>query len=115
MKAENYLSDLEKKAVERFNSDIVMKNAVKKVLLEPVYLQGTLSPGAEPTPSKNFMLTPVFNMLMGKRENWDNEKLGEWTRANAMAIQFIEGGFGELEKFKANSTEEEKKTENPAL
>jgi hypothetical protein len=101
--AENYLSDIEKAEIKRFNENKVLKEAVRKVMLEPLYLHGTLAKGGGGvedinTPSRNFVLTPVFNMLLGKREMWDAEKIGQWTLAAAQAIQMVEQGFGTLEK-----------------
>lgn len=100
MSAEKYLTDLEKEKIKTFNQDTVLKNAVRKVILEPLYKQGVLGADKEHEPNINFALTDAFNMLLQKREMWDMEKLGFVTLANARAIQLIEQGLGELEKIK---------------
>lgn len=112
MKPETYLSKLEQDKIKIFNEDRVLKEALRKVLLEPLYNHGVMRPDGENDPTRNFVLTPVFNMLLGKRETWSNEQIGEFTRASAMAIQFLEQGFGELDKFKAE-LKEEQDVDNP--
>lgn len=98
MAAEKYLTDIEKEKIITFNSDVVLKNAIRKVMLDPLYNQGVLGAQEEHDPARNFALTPAFNMLLQKREMWDVEKLGYITMANAMAVQMVEQGFGDLEK-----------------
>lgn len=100
MSATNYLTDIEKQKIEAFNADTVLKNAVRKVMLEPLHNHGVMGAEAEYDPTKNFALTDAFNMLLQKREMWDFEKLGMATLANARAIQLIEQGFGQLESIK---------------
>lgn len=111
MNPETYLSDLEKNKIIAFNEDKVLKNAIYKVMLEPLYNHGVLRPEGIVDPTRNFALTQAFNMLLQKREMWDLEKLGAVNLANAMAIQMIEQGFGELEKFK-NEPKSEKENED---
>ena len=97
-----YLSDLEISKIKSFNEDEVLKNALRKVFLSPLYNQGVLSPKGEldeTNPTQNFALTSAFHMLLQKREMWDLEKLGAINLANAMAIQMVEQGFGECEKY----------------
>jgi len=107
MSPATYLTELEIAKIQAFNEDVVLKNAIRKVLLEPLYNHGVLGADAEHDPTKNFALTPAFNMLMQKREMWDMEKLGMFTMANAMAIQMLEQGFGALEGLKATPESEE--------
>jgi hypothetical protein len=104
MSATSYLSDLEKQKIKAFNEDTVLKNAVRKVMLEPLYNQGVLGSEKEHDPTINFALTDAFKMLLGQREMWDMQKLGAITMANARAIQLVEQGFGELEKVKDEPT-----------
>jgi len=101
--SDSYLSEIEKTEIQRFNENKVLKEAIRKVMLEPLYLQGTLvkegSVQGLNDPTRNFVLTPVFNMLLTKREMWDTERIGQWTLTCAQAIQMIEQGFGNLEKY----------------
>ena len=111
MNPEEYLTKIEIDQLKAFNENVVLKNAIKKVLLDPIYNQGVLKEGL--IPSRNFALTQAFNMLLQKRETWDYEKIGIDTMTNAKAIQLVEQGFGELEKFKVEKKEKSKK-DNPA-
>lgn len=102
MTPETYLLPAQIDKLKIFNEDKLLKDAVRKVMLEPLYQHGVMNQ-EEADATRNFVLTPVFNMLLGKREVWSNEQIGEFTRASAMAIQFVEQGFGELDKFKSVS------------
>ena len=111
MKPEDYLLPIQVEKLKAFNKDPMLKDALYKVFLAPLYLQGVMIKGKEFNAPTNFALTPAFDMILKRRETWDNEKLGEWVKVQAQAIQFVEQGFGELEKFtdkpKAEGTEEE--------
>lgn len=114
MEPKQYLSEIEQDKIKRFNEDKVLKEALRKVFLSPLYQQGVMTPAGlveGNSPARNFALTPAFHMLLQKREMWDIEKLGMVTLSNAMAIQLIEQGFGELEKFVNVSKTEEKGTD----
>jgi hypothetical protein len=113
MTSEKYLSEQEIDKLKTFNQDTVLKNAIRKVLLEPIYGQGVLEQG-DSSPARNFALTQSFNMLMQKREMWDLEKIGFDVMTSAKAIQYIEQGFGEVEKYQIEETKEEAVEENPA-
>jgi hypothetical protein len=109
MKTEDYLTSIEIDKIKAFNEDKVLKSAIRKVMLAPLYQHGRIEQG-EHDPTVNFALTPAFNMLLQRREMWDFEKLGMFNMAAAQAIQFLEQGFGELDKFKNEvkpQTEEE--------
>lgn len=100
MTTPTYLTDLEKSKIKAFNEDTVLKNAVRKVMLEPLYNHGVLTAEDEHNPIQNFALTDAFNMLLQKRDMWDMERLGFVTLANARAVQLVEQGFGQLESVK---------------
>jgi len=114
MNPEEYLAKVEIDKIKSFNEDKVLKEALRKVFLEPIYQHGVLTKG-EIDPTRNFALTPAFSMLLTKREMWDFEKLGLHTMASAMAIQMIEQGFGSLDKFKIEPKEATVVEENPAI
>lgn len=105
MKPEEYLTKIEQDKIKVFNEDKVLKGALRKVFLDPIFNQGVLNQG-KVDPTRNFALTPAFNMLLQKRETWDFEKIGLNTMAAAMAIQMLEQGFGELEKYRNEVKEE---------
>ena len=115
MEPSSYLSELEINKIKAFNEDNVLKEAIRKVMLEPLYNHGVMRPEGTNDPTINFVLTPVFNMLMGKREMWSDEQVGQFTKASAMAIQLIEQGFGGLDKFKNEPEIDRTPTDNVAV
>lgn len=111
METSEYLTKVQIDKIKAFNEDKDLKNAIYKVLLVPLYQHGRMEQG-EHNATKNFVLTPVFNMLLGKREMWEPEKIGNFTLASAMAIQFVEQGFGELDKFTVEKVEKKENEED---
>jgi len=111
METQDYLTKVQIDKIKAFNEDKVLKNAIYKVLLAPLYQHGRMEQG-EHDATKNFALTPAFNMLLQKREMWNLETLGQHTLASAMAIQFLEQGFGELDKFTVEKVDKKENEEN---
>lgn len=110
MKPEDYLSKNEISKVEQFCKDTVMLNAVKKVILEPVYLNGTLQKDTDPDPFKNFALV-IAQQVAGANDA--NAEAGRRLMATSEGVQLVERGFQTLLKLK--TPEKPKKDEgNPA-
>jgi len=103
-----YLSEAEKSAIKTFCENKAMFNAVKKVLLAGIYINGTLKPDVEPDTMRNWAL----QMPLGA-EHFTDEQLGSNLRASAEGLNFVEAGFSMLEKIKVEEPKKEKK--NPAL
>ena len=112
-----YLSEQEKAALEKFASDPVTFEAVRKALLEGIYYDGTLLAGKEAEPMKNFILgyfsnskggmpAPIFSM--------SDEDMGANLREIIHGISFIESGFKDLAKYKPVEVAEPKENKNPA-
>ena len=94
-KGREYLSDHEIMALEKFNDDKVMVEAVRKVLLEGIYFQGGLQHGKIADPSKNFMLALVTSNM----DLSHNEVLGEKVRSAAFGVIAVESGFKAIEQY----------------
>lgn len=107
------LSDIEKAKIIAFNNDVILREAVRKVLLAGIYDNGTLKAGEPADPTKNFALRKVFRTWI-KDIPVTNEELGEELRASAMGIQLLEAGFDELSRIKEETTVTGAE-ENPAL
>ena len=88
------LSNEEKTQIKRFIENETMMNAVKKVLLFPIYYNGALEAGKDPDPTRNSLLT-----LMGTSRNLPNEHLGGVLRAQMEGITYLENGFKTLEDY----------------
>lgn len=96
-----YLSELERKEVIKFNNNLVLSNAVKKVLLESIYNNGVLRKDNPPDPLRNAALGLSFQTLAGKVIS--NEDLGADLRGLSEGINLLEKGLFELSKIKEDS------------
>lgn len=110
---EKYLSDVEKEKIIKFNNDPILKNAVRKVLLESIYNNGTLREDVAPEPTRNAALALAIMAQNGS--DISNEKLGEDIRAMAQGITLLEQGLAHLEKIKSNEAPEGENKVNPAI
>ncbi len=90
-----YLSDIEVAEIEKFQNNIVMREAVKKVILESVYLHGTLMKDKEANPLLNFTLS-----LASKTGAFSNEQVGAELKATWQGINLVESGFADIAKIK---------------
>jgi hypothetical protein len=109
----DYLSDEEKVKVIQFNEDVVMSEAVRKVLLETIYSHGTLKENVMAQPLKNAALGLAFLSLSGKAVI-SNEQLAEDLRGLAHGVNLLESGFEKLSTIERETPSEEE-AENPAV
>lgn len=111
MEKYSFLSDLEKTLVEAFNNNEAQKDAVKKVLLNGIYGNGVIKPGAKHNGNENW----VYSLPWGNDGvSVSNEKLGAEVRAIAEGIRAVETIFlYEFPKVKEKQ-EEVKVKKNPA-
>lgn len=91
----DYLTDIEIKKIEVFNSDKILVEAVKKVLLQHIYSQGVITKGKSHNPLKNRALVLVGGDI-------SNEELGSQLRSLWEGVNALETGFTDLEKIKSN-------------
>ena len=106
-----FLSEAEKMKVEQFVNDLVMREAVRKVLLSGVYFDGIMEQDKPADPLKNFVIAAFTNQhsQLQTKEQWGNKM-----ETIINAISLIETGFKELEKAKRVEPETKDKVINPA-
>lgn len=110
---DTFLSQVEQDRIAQFNSDPILLNAVKKVMLAEIYQNGTLRADMAPEPLKNGAIALAFAALHVKAVI-TNEQLGEDLRAFAQAVNLLESGFGRLAKF-TKTAESKAEDTNPAV
>ena len=94
-----YLNEIERNEPAKLNENLVLLNAIKKVLLAYVYYEGVLTPGEYAGDSlKNFVLQKAAIALQAKEIT--DESLGASLRADTQALRLVELGFQEIEKYK---------------
>lgn len=108
-KYDGILTELHKSKLDQFCRDEVMFEAVKRVLLFPIYNAGTLGTTEKTQARRNF----VFNIYAAYSGTKDNEKLGESVARACEGINLLESAWDELERFKILKVESKK--ENPAI
>jgi len=101
----DFLNDKERSLVRNFADNPDMIEAVKKVLLQGVYQQGTLKPGEAPEPLKNWAVGVTLNQTLDPsgrpKDNPANyEKIGQRVFAITEGLNYLEGGFKEIDSFK---------------
>lgn len=105
----DFLSEIEKDKIINFNSDEVLVNAIKKVLLATIYSNGTLKKDVSPDPLRNGALGLAFLAIKGTGVV-SNTDLGEDIRGLAQGISLMEQGFNQLSKI---VKVEDKEVESP--
>lgn len=109
----NIITEVEEVEIRKFINNKIAYNAIKKVLLSPVYDEGVLKPKEEVgDPLKNFALNRASNAIQ-TNPGITNEMLGEDIRANAQACRLVELGFQQLEEYKDVEKPKEEE-DNPA-
>lgn len=102
------LSDLEKDKLRAIADDDVALDALKKLLLTPVYYNGTLEAGQPADPTRNFVLS------ITNRTDLTDEQLGQATRARADAVAMLENAFSILATFESEDPTPERSELNEA-
>lgn len=110
----NYLSDAEKNKIMTFNADIVLVNAVKKVLLEAIYNNGVLRKDNDPEPTRNAALSLAIACVNGQNVVSD-EHLGQDLRGMAQGVLLLEQGLAQLAKIKKVKEGESTNKDNPGI
>lgn len=95
---QDYLTDVEVEAIEQFNANETMREAVKKVLLQHIYTQGVITKGQDHDALKNRAL-----VLVGG--DYDDAALGGRLRALWEGVNALETGYDELGKIKSVKAE----------
>lgn len=89
-----YLNEQEVEKVTQFNEDEVMREAVKKVLLERIYHSGILEEG-KPANDKNW----AFNLGGLNDFAMDDEKVGNMLKTTTRGLALVEDAFNEIAEF----------------
>lgn len=107
-----FLTDLEVTKVEAFCADETMYEAVKKVLLQSIYAQGTLKAGEAADPLKN----RAFHLVQLATTNpIPDAELGAHLRGIWEGVNALEAGFQELEHYKTAAPEKDEAEDNVAI
>lgn len=79
--------------VEAFNDNPILKQAVRKIILFPLYHSGTLKQGQAANPMLNWIAG-----FLSADPKATNEEVGLEVKVRYAAIELLEGAFNELEK-----------------
>ena len=104
---QDILSEQEIANLESFNANPVMKEAVRKVLLLPLYYQGTFQKGKPANPMWNFMMG-----LVGSDAKATPEEIGRYAKIQYEGISAVEVAFDRISNFQ--KIEKVALGENPA-
>lgn len=91
-----YLNEIEKEKITTLLGDVVLKEALRKVFLKRIYDDGILKAGVAAKPYENFAL----NVYKNTEEMYSDEELGRVTKVRRLAIELVQTGFEELERYK---------------
>lgn len=91
-----FLNQSELQALERLNADFYGMQALKKVILHRIYYHGIIDGGILAEPLKNFML----NILDSAGKELTNAELGSLVRIKRIAVELLEEGVKDIEKYK---------------
>lgn len=105
---EEILTELEQDKVQQFYEDVIMREAVRKILLRGLYQNGTLKAGVAPDPKQNFALA------MANNPNATNESLGAELRGAYWGITILEQAFDKLSEIKKSAVVKKEEDNNIA-
>lgn len=95
-----YLNEEEILNIESFCKNEIMFEAVKKVLLAPIYRHGVPQKGEKHNP----LINGAFS-LVSQAPELSDEVLGQFLRAKWAGVTSVEQGFEELKKIKSDKVE----------
>jgi hypothetical protein len=99
----DFLTEVEISKIEQFCADEAMFDAVKKVILSPLYTDGTMTKGQKPK-----ITNQAFNLISQayqKDEDISNEVLGQGLRGLFEGVNALEQGFAYLKLIKTKAKE----------
>lgn len=100
-------TDREKQQLNKFVSDEILVELVKKVVLSAIYHEGTMKADR---PLENFCLAFADRSMGGLTR----EQMGEKLEASLMAVQLLNDGFARLGKFNKRTKTQDENRSNPA-
>lgn len=106
------LTDLEKEKIELFCKDEVLLGAVKKVLLQGIYVSGTIQKGFEVDPQVN----GAFSLAsLAVANPIPDSEIGAGVRAQWAGINFLKNAFDSLHTIKSKKVETDEDNINEAI
>lgn len=116
LKFEDYfdksLTEIEKVKIEHFCKDEVLYEAVRKVLLQAIYLSGTIQKGYVVDP----MINGAFSLAaLAVNNPIPDAEIGAGVRAQWAGINYLKNGLDSLQTIKATTVEEEEPTVNEGV
>jgi len=107
------ISEKEEIEIKKIVNNELTLNALKKVLLAPIYHEGVLEADVMVgDPLKNFALNKAATAIQ-QNPGITDQMLGETIRADTQGMRLIELGFLELNKYK-DKEESDGEEDNPA-
>ncbi len=91
------------------NQDVVMKEALRKILLAGIYENGTLKEGEPANPTRNFLLSAAFS------DDYTPEQLGHLTKTAAEGIRIVQNAFTKLEEYVPETPKKDEEPKNNAI
>lgn len=98
MDSQKYLTEIEIEKIENFCKDVVLLEAVRKVMLQGIYTHGTLQKGITPDPLKNGALSLAAVAI---NNPIPDEALGQHIRGIWAGLNALENAFNDLKSIKA--------------
>lgn len=116
----DYLSEIEREKIVSFNEDLVLVNAVRKVLLEAIYNNGVLRKNCPPDPTRNAALgmARLSGQILQTGQvipPISNEELGADLRALSEGVNLLEQGLLQLAKIKKDPSDKVNSEVNEAI
>lgn len=106
------LTEEEKMKIENFCKDEVLYEAVRKVLLQAIYISGTVQMGYKVDPQIN----GAFSLASLAVQNpIPDSEIGAGVRAQWAGINYLKNGFDSLQEVKSKKEETSSSEENNAI
>lgn len=102
-----HLTETEKEKLYSFNEDKVLAGAIKKVILEVIYTEGTLRKGVDPNPRKNTAFA-LANLATSGQGVISDEEIGADLRGMVYGIKLLESGMAKIATIKREKKEKSK-------
>jgi hypothetical protein len=93
-KIDEVLTETEKSKLSQFAMDEDMREAVKKVVLFPLYYEGIMKKGIKVDPMQNFAL------IFSHDPTLTDSELANFSRAAYHGINMLSMGFNNIDKYK---------------
>ncbi len=96
------LTEVEKAKIEQFCKDEVLSSAVRKVLLQGLYVQGTIQKGFDVDPLQNGAFS-LASLAVGNPI--PDAEIGAGVRAQFAGVNYLKNAFDTLNRIKSEKAE----------